>query len=100
MINQLSGEYSMTTQVQPSILGSLSLLASTAANTATNTIKMVDNLAVAGERITYIAKSKATNIAEISDVSDSMKMLVARKELKDQMDTMGASYVNGVLQFD
>lgn len=90
----------MTTQVQPSILGSLSLLASTAANTATNTIKMVDNLAVAGERITYIAKSKATNIAEISDVSDSMKMLVARKELKDQMTSMGASYVNGVLTFD
>ena len=90
----------MTNQVQPSIMGSIALLASTAANTATNTIKMVDNLAVAGERITYIAKSKATNIAEISDVQDSMKMLVARKELKVQMDTMGASYVNGVLQFD
>ena len=90
----------MSNQVQPSILGSLSLLASTAANTATNTIKMVDNLAVAGERITYIAKSKATNIAEISDVQDSMKMLTARKELKEQMTSMGASYVNGVLQFD
>ena len=90
----------MSTQVQPSILGSIALLASTAANTATNTIKMVDNLAVAGERVTHIAKSKATNIAEISEVQDSMKMLVVRKELKDQMDSMGASYVNGVLTFN
>ena len=90
----------MSNQIQPSILGSIALLASTAANTATNTIKMVDNLAVAGERVTHIAKSKATNIAEISEVQDSMKMLVVRKELKDQMDTMGASYVNGVLTFN
>ena len=90
----------MSTQVQPSILGSIALLASTAANTATNTIKMIDNLAVAGERVTHIAKSKATNIAEISEVQDSMKMLVVRKELKDQMDTLGASYVNGVLTFN
>ena len=90
----------MSNQIQPSILGSIALLASTAANTATNTIKMVDNLAVAGERVTHIAKSKATNIAEISEVQDSMKMLVVRKELKDQMDSMGASYVNGVLTFN
>ncbi|WAW11666.1 hypothetical protein nACB1_001 [Acinetobacter phage nACB1] len=90
----------MSQQVQPSIMGSLALLASTAANTATNTIKMIDNVAVAGERITYIAKSKATNIAEISDVQDSMKMLTVRKELKDQMATMGASYKDGVLSFD
>ena len=90
----------MTTSVQPSIMGSIALLASTAANTATNTIKMIDNLAVAGERVTHIAKSKATNIAEISEVQDSMKMLVVRKELKDQMDSMGASYKDGVLTFD
>ena len=90
----------MTNQVQPSMMGSIALLASTAANTATNAIKMIDNLAVAGERVTHIAKSKATNIAEISEVQDSMKMLVARKELKDQMATMGASYKNGVLTFD
>ena len=90
----------MSNQIQPSFMGSIALLASTAANTATNTIKMIDNLACAGERVTHIAKSKATNIAEISEVQDSMKMLVARKELKTQMDTMGASYVNGVLQFD
>lgn len=90
----------MSNQVQPSIMGSLALLATTAANATTNVIKSVDNLACATERVTHIAKSKATNIAEISEVQDSMKMLVARKELKDQMDTMGASYVNGVLQFD
>ena len=90
----------MSNQIQPSIMGSIALLASTAANTATNTIKMIDNLAVAGERVTHIAKSKATNIAEISEVQDSMKMLVVRKELKDQMDTMGAAYKNGVLTFD
>ena len=90
----------MSNQVQPSFMGSLAMLASTAANTTTNAIKMVDNLAVAGERVTHIAKSKATNIAEISEVQDSMKMLVARKELKDQMDSMGASYINGVLTFD
>ena len=90
----------MSNQVQPSIMGSLALLATTAANATTNVIKSVDNLACATERVTHIAKSKATNIAEISEVQDSMKMLVARKELKTQMDTMGASYVNGVLQFD
>ena len=90
----------MSNQVQPSIMGSLALLATTAANATTNVIKSVDNLACATERVTHIAKSKATNIAEISEVQDSMKMLVARKELKDQMDTMGASYVNGVLQFN
>lgn len=90
----------MSNQVQPSIMGSLALLATTAANATTNVIKSVDNLACATERVTHIAKSKATNIAEISEVQDSMKMLTARKELKVQMDTMGASYVNGVLQFD
>ena len=90
----------MSNQIQPSIMGSLALLATTAANATTNVIKSVDNLACATERVTHIAKSKATNIAEISEVQDSMKMLVARKELKDQMDTMGASYVNGVLTFD
>ena len=81
-------------------MGSIALLASTAANATTNVIKSVDNLACATERVTYIAKSKATNIAEISNVQDSMKMLVVRKELKDQMDSMGASYVNGVLTFN
>ena len=90
----------MSNQIQPSFMGSIALLASTAANTTTNAIKMIDNLAVAAERVTHIAKSKATNIAEISEVHDSMKMLVARKELQDQMNTMGASYVNGVLQFN
>ena len=90
----------MSNQIQPSILGSIALLATTAASATTNTIKMVDNLACAGERVTHIAKSKATNIAEISEVQDSMKMLTVRKELKDQMDTMGASYVNGVLVFN
>ena len=81
-------------------MGAVALLASTAANTATNTIKMVDNLACAGERITHIAKSKATNVAEISEVQDSMKMLVVRKELQDQMTSLGASYKDGVLTFD
>ena len=90
----------MSNQLQPSIMGSIALLASTAANATTNVIKSVDNLACATERVTYIAKSKATNIAEISNVQDSMKMLVVRKELKDQMDSMGASYVNGVLTFN
>lgn len=90
----------MSNQVQPSIMGSLALLATTAATATTNIVKSVDNLACATERVTYIAKSKATNIAELSEVGDSMKMLVARKELKEQMDAMGASYVNGVLTFD
>ena len=90
----------MSNQIQPSIFGSIALLASTAANATTNVIRSVDNLACATERVTHIAKSKATNIAEISEVQDSMKMLTVRKELKDQMDTMGASYVNGVLTFN
>ena len=91
----------MTTSVQqPSVFGALAQLATTTASAATNVVKSVDNLACATERVTYIAKSKATNIAELSDTADSMKMLIARKELKDQMDTMGASYVNGVLTFN
>lgn len=83
-----------------SFMGSIATLGKVAANTATNALLTVDNLACASERITYIAKSKATNIAEISDVQDSMKMLAVRKELNDQMDTMGASYKDGVLSFD
>lgn len=84
---------------QQSFMGSLATLGKVAANTVTNSLLTVDNLACASERITYIAKSKATNIAEISDVQDSMKMLQVRKELKDQMDAMGAVSVNGVLEF-
>ena len=61
----------MSNQIQPSFMGSLAMLATTAANTTTNTLKMIDNLAVAGERVTHIARSKATNIAEISEVQDS-----------------------------
>lgn len=85
---------------QQSFIGSLATLGKVAANTMTNGLLTVDNLASATERLTYIAKSKATNIAEISDVQDSMKMLTVRKELSDQMKAMNASYVNGVLQFN
>ena len=99
IINQL-GVYSMSNVQQPSVFGALAQLATTTASAATNVVKSVDNLACAAERVSYIAKSKATNIAELSDVSDSMKMLVARKELQDQMNTMGASYKDGVLTFD
>lgn len=76
-------------QVEPSFFGALTNLGKVAANTATNGLKMIDNTFVAGERITYIAASKASNLAEISDTADTMKLLLAKKQLQDQIAAAG-----------
>lgn len=73
-------------------MGSLAMLVNTAASAATNTLKSVDNIACATERLTYVCKSKASNIAELSDTADSMKMLIAKKELDDKVKELGMTF--------
>ncbi len=70
---------------QPTIFGAITAAATASLSAVTNTAKMVDNAAQAGERLTYIAKSKASNLAEISDVADTLKLVVAKKELNDKI---------------
>lgn len=76
-------------QVEPSFFGALTELGKVAANTATNGLKMVDNAFIAGERITYIAASKASNLADISDTADTLKLVIAKKELADEIKRLG-----------
>lgn len=76
--------------------------------TAMRGLKMVDRTFQAAEqgigaleRITYIAESKASNLAEISDTADTLKLVVAKKELADKMKELGVSYdENGIMSFD
>ena len=70
---------------QPTIFGAVTAAVTASLSAVTNTAKMVDNAAQAGERLTYIAKSKASNLAEISDVADTLKLVVAKKELNDKI---------------
>lgn len=80
-------------QVQPSMFGMLTA-------TVTNGLGMVNNAFIAGERMTYIAASKASNLAEISDVADTLKLVTVKKELDDKMKTLGVSVdANGVMSF-
>lgn len=69
---------------QPSAIGM-------AMQTITNGLGMVNNAFIAGERMTYIAASKASNLAEISDTSDTLKLLVVKKELADTMQELGVN---------
>ena len=73
---------SIKQQTQPSAFGM-------AMQTITNGLGMVNNAFIAGERMTYIAASKASNLAEISDTSDTLKLLVVKKELADTMQELG-----------
>ena len=73
---------SIKQQTQPSLFGM-------AAATLTNGLGMVNNAFIAGERITYIAASKASNLAEISDVADTLKLVVAKKELDEKCKELG-----------
>ena len=73
---------SIKQQTQPSLFGM-------AASTITNGLGMINNVFVAGERITYIAASKASNLAEISDVADTLKLVVAKKELDEKCKELG-----------
>ena len=61
----------------------------TLVRTANNGLQAVDNAFVAAERATYIAASKASNLAEISDVADTLKLVIAKKELNDKMQELG-----------
>ena len=71
-----------------------------AMQTITNGLGMVNNAFIAGERMTYIAASKASNLAEISDTSDTLKLLVVKKELADTMQEMGVTVdANGNMSF-
>jgi hypothetical protein len=73
---------SIKQQTQPSLFGM-------AASTLTNGLGMINNAFIAGERVTYIAASKASNLAEISDVADTLKLVVAKKELDEKCKELG-----------
>ena len=73
---------SIKQQTQPSAFGM-------AMQTITNGLGMINNTFIAGERITYIAASKASNLAEISDVADTLKLVVAKKELDEKCKELG-----------
>lgn len=63
----------------------------TAVRTLNNGLSMVDNAFIAGERVTYIAASKASNMADISDVADTLKLVIAKKELNDKIIELGVT---------
>lgn len=91
----------MSNANQPTIMGAITGAMTATLSAVTNTAKMVDNAACAGERITYIAKSKAENLAEISDTADTLKLVVAKKELADKMEELGVTInENGVMSFN
>ena len=75
--------------VQPSVMGALTGALTAGASAITNGCKMIDNAFIAGERITYIAASKASNLAEISDTADTLKLVIAKKELADEIERLG-----------
>ena len=85
---------SIKQQVQPSMFGMLTA-------TVTNGLGMVNNAFIAGERMTYIAASKASNLADISDVADTLKMLEAKQALKEACDKAGVSIAaDGTMSFE
>lgn len=78
-------------QVEQSVFGALTGTVKRACSVLDNGLAMVDNAFVAGERITYIAASKASNLAEISDTADTLKLVVVKKQLKDEMTRLGVT---------
>ena len=85
---------------QPTIFGAITMATTASLSAVTNGAKMLDNAMCAGERITYIAKSKSSNLAEISDVSDTLKLVVAKKELNDKIVELGVTVnADGTMQF-
>ena len=78
----------MSNQAQQpqTLMGSLTGTAMRGLKMIDRTFQAVEQGVGAVERITYIAESKASNLAEISDVADTFKLVVAKKELKDKMD--------------
>lgn len=92
----------MSNQVQqPSIFGAIAGAGIASLSAITNGAKMIDNAMCAGERITYIAKSKASNMADISDVADTLKLVIAKKELNDTIKTLGVTVADdGTMSFE
>lgn len=85
---------------QPSIFGAITGAVNASLSAVTNGAKMVDNAMCAGERVTYIAKSKAANMADISDVADTLKLVIAKKELNDTIKTLGVTVAaDGTMSF-
>ena len=85
---------SVKQETQPSLFGM-------ATQTLTNGLGMVNNAFIAGERMTYIAASKASNLAEISDVSDTLKLVVAKKELNETIKALGVTVASdGTMSFE
>lgn len=86
---------------QPSIFGAITGAVNASLSAVTNGAKMVDNAMCAGERITYIAKSKASNMADISDVADTLKLIIVKKELNDTIKTLGVTVAeDGTMSFE
>lgn len=86
---------------QPSIFGAITGAVNASLSAVTNGAKMVDNAMCAGERVTYIAKSKAANMADISDVADTLKLVIAKKELNDTIKTLGVTVAaDGTMSFE
>ena len=85
---------------QPTIFGALTMATTASLSAVTNGAKMIDNAMCAGERVTYIAKSKASNMADISDVADTLKLVVAKKELNDKIKELNITVnTDGSMQF-
>ena len=85
---------------QPTVFGAVTSAVTASLSAVTNGAKMLDNAMCAGERITYIAKSKASNLADISDVADTLKLVVAKKELNDKIVELGVTVnADGTMQF-
>ena len=76
---------------QPTIFGAITAATTATLSAVTSTALMIDNAAQAGERLTYIAKSKASNLADISDVADTLKLVIAKKELNDKIVELGVT---------
>ena len=90
----------LNTNANVSIFSAITGTAKRALNVVDNGLAMVDNAFIAGERVTYIAASKASNMADISDINDSITMLAVRKELEDKKKQLGIVVdANGVMTF-
>lgn len=69
----------------------LSTLFSNTVGMLNDGVGMLSNAVYAGERATHIAASKMENLAVISDTADTLKLLHAKKELADAMETAGVT---------
>ena len=88
-------------QSNPQASVTVGSLFGTAVRTINNGLSMVDNAFIAGERVTYIAASKASNMADISDIADTLKLVIAKKELNDTIKQLGVTVADdGTMSFE